>query len=384
MIPKYLHLSHIVDNFDKKLSIVDIVALIETDSDLTNLYNIFYQYKNRVFEAHERLVILAIDTDYYPALDSVSNTLFNVFEIIADLDISLNHVVILTNCPGVEKEIFYLCDIKNLFYPKVINFMLWYTYPLDMKFFSIGTAEKKFLYSCLNGVARTHRKTFMALLYKNNLIDQGLISYYPEYSQPPLANSPTIIEKAGTAVAPAHSLTFRTTVPFSRINESLSLCRQSKLLHVEYQHQLNTAIKSPSIIGEPNSLTTQWQANFLQESLVYIITESVGEYPYPFITEKTWKAMVSCMPFMIVGPRHSLKFLADAGFKTFSDFWDESYDNKSSVYQRCSIIIDNLKQLAGADWTKLSLQMQPIIKHNFDHLSTFKDRETDKIRNLTT
>jgi hypothetical protein len=364
----------VVENFSKKLSIIDLVALVKSDLELTNLYNMLYQYKDRVFAHHERLLVLIEDTDYYPSLGSVGNSTFNLFEVISALNLSTDHIIILTNCPGVEKEIFYLCDIKNLSYPKVINCMLWYTYPPNIEFVPPATTEKKFLYSCLNGVARTHRKTLMALLYKNKLVDKGMLSYYPDYH--------TANTKASTSVETDKSLIFRTTVPLSQVNENLSLCRQSKLLQVEYTDQLSIAIKSSTIVGEPNSAESRWQADFLQQSLVYIITETVGDYPYPFITEKTWKSMVSHMPFMIVGARNSLKFLVDCGFKTFSDFWDESYDTKDSVYKRCSIIVDNLKYLNKQDWQELSIQMQPIIKHNFDHLSTFREKELDKIRNI--
>ena len=57
--------------------------------------------------------------------------------------------------------------------------------------------------------------------------------------------------------------------------------------------------------------------SFVNKSLIYLITESVAEYPYPYLTEKTWKAMFYQTPFMIVGPKHSLHLLQSFGFQTF-------------------------------------------------------------------
>ena len=35
-----------------------------------------------------------------------------------------------------------------------------------------------------------------------------------------------------------------------------------------------------------------------------------------------------CHPFVMVSKKGTLKYLRDIGFKTFGDFWDESYDDE--------------------------------------------------------
>ena len=42
------------------------------------------------------------------------------------------------------------------------------------------------------------------------------------------------------------------------------------------------------------------------------------------LTEKTYKAMMLKLPFIIVGSQHSLKMLQYQGYKTFDNLWDES------------------------------------------------------------
>lgn len=71
---------------------------------------------------------------------------------------------------------------------------------------------------------------------------------------------------------------------------------------------------------------------FIKNSLINIVTETFFYYSRAvgyssFITEKTAKCLYSMMPFVIVGPAHTLKHLKELGYKTFGDIWDESYDN---------------------------------------------------------
>ena len=63
-----------------------------------------------------------------------------------------------------------------------------------------------------------------------------------------------------------------------------------------------------------------------------------------FITEKTYRCINYCRPFLINGDRGSLRYLKEMGFKTFSSFWDESYDDEKSDQARISKITAILKK----------------------------------------
>jgi hypothetical protein len=129
--------------------------------------------------------------------------------------------------------------------------------------------------------------------------------------------------------------------------------------------------------------------SFVKRSFVYLITETVAEYPYPFLTEKTWKAIVYKMPFMIVGGKHSLKCLRSFGFKTFENFWDEEYDNLDYAADRIDKITDNLQILALLNQTEIDnlyKKMLPLLEHNFNHLNYFYKKQIfdikEKLRDL--
>jgi len=60
---------------------------------------------------------------------------------------------------------------------------------------------------------------------------------------------------------------------------------------------------------------------------IEIVTESYiyGETFFP--TEKTVRPISAGKPMIVMGPRHLLRRLREQGFKTWSNFWDESYDD---------------------------------------------------------
>jgi hypothetical protein len=122
--------------------------------------------------------------------------------------------------------------------------------------------------------------------------------------------------------------------------------------------------------------------SFFKKSFVYIITETVADYPYTYFTEKTWKAFMYKMPFMIVGSKNSLAQLRSFGFKTFGNFWDEGYDTLECAANRIDKIVENLKilsMLSQTDIDKLYKEMLSILDYNQSHLKTFYQCQLDRI-----
>ena len=112
-----------------------------------------------------------------------------------------------------------------------------------------------------------------------------------------------------------------------------------------------------------------WLSLFDQsaESLLYLVTETVATGRRHHLTEKTFKPMALGMPFVIVGTQGSLQYLRSYGFKTFSDLWDESYDDEPDDSQRIEKIAQVLKQLEHSDRQSIFESAQEIIEHNWNH-----------------
>jgi hypothetical protein len=92
-----------------------------------------------------------------------------------------------------------------------------------------------------------------------------------------------------------------------------------------------------------------------------------------FITEKTYKPIYMCQPFIIFGNPHSLKKLKEYGFKTFDKWWDESYDEELNLNVRFEKIIKVLEEIASWDFDKcydITNEMESILIHNYKQMMT--------------
>ena len=94
-----------------------------------------------------------------------------------------------------------------------------------------------------------------------------------------------------------------------------------------------------------------------------------------YISDKTITAILNCMPFIIVGPPHALKTARDMGFKTFSDYWDESYDNEFDHTRRMKKIfdlIDTISKFTKEQLTNMQQNMQSVCIYNVQHIKEIK------------
>ena len=85
-----------------------------------------------------------------------------------------------------------------------------------------------------------------------------------------------------------------------------------------------------------------------------------------YITEKTWKPIAYGSPFCINGDNGSIDYLHKQGFKTFHEFWDESYDHMNDV-NKIKQIRDIIKKICSMDINQINAlyeKMIPILEHN--------------------
>lgn len=77
---------------------------------------------------------------------------------------------------------------------------------------------------------------------------------------------------------------------------------------------------------------------------ISIVTESIYlqedvNFPAGYLSEKIWKPVGHCQPFIIVSASKSLKYMRDRfGFKTFHPYIDESYDLEEDEFKRLELI----------------------------------------------
>lgn len=108
------------------------------------------------------------------------------------------------------------------------------------------------------------------------------------------------------------------------------------------------------------------------ECFVAIVNESRFAQPTANFSEKILNAVRAYRPFILVAPPKTLLYLKSLGFKTFGEFWDESYDDELNHEQRLIKIfkvIDTIDSWS-LEWCRdFLVKMQPIFEHNIEVLS---------------
>jgi hypothetical protein len=115
----------------------------------------------------------------------------------------------------------------------------------------------------------------------------------------------------------------------------------------------------------------------------HIATETLFMDDTLHLTEKSLRAFVSKRPMLLLGPPHSLSYLRSYGFKTWGDFWDESYDEIRDPWQRMEAVIkivEKLNSLSLDEMEDMLDAMNHINEHNFRHF--FLDFPEKLIREL--
>jgi Fe-S-cluster formation regulator IscX/YfhJ len=125
---------------------------------------------------------------------------------------------------------------------------------------------------------------------------------------------------------------------------------------------------------------------FYNNSMIHLVAETFFFSEIIHFTEKTFKPIVYKQPFVMLSAAGSLKSIKALGFKTFSEIWDESYDDIDDDKIRFTKILELIKELCSlSDEQKneLMTKCKPIIEYNhkflYDRRSDFLVRLVDKV-----
>lgn len=123
----------------------------------------------------------------------------------------------------------------------------------------------------------------------------------------------------------------------------------------------------PDFDRTSNLKTDEDMEFFYLDSFLSIVTESRFGVLCGEVSEKVLRPMVFMRPFVIFGAPYLLKYLKSLGFRTFSDFWDESYDEIEDHKLRTEALFRVLDSVLNQDlhsMEKLLVQMKEILEHN--------------------
>lgn len=209
---------------------------------------------------------------------------------------------------------------------------------------TIMQANKKFL--CLNRNIKSHRIWFYYLLQKHGMVDQGHVSYH----------LPKINKQEYVTIARDYN-----TIKYIPAD-----------LQEEYKKDVVRKLLPKSL----DRLNDKWIINYNQsikpyyiDSLLSIVTES--DFRTPFITEKTYKAIVHCHPFFILGDKSHHEILHSMGYVTFEKLFGI---NEVMNWSDAVKLLDNIKNMSIEEIKSKVIEMMPMVEHNYKN---FYSRKTD-------
>jgi hypothetical protein len=116
--------------------------------------------------------------------------------------------------------------------------------------------------------------------------------------------------------------------------------------------------------------------NSYGECFCAIVTETIYDSVLGYISEKPMRAISARLPFILVAGPNSLEYLKKLGFKTFDQWWDESYDQELDHTERMKKIFDLIDMIGNKpinDLQTIYNEMSGIFDHNIEVLKTLSD-----------
>jgi hypothetical protein len=193
---------------------------------------------------------------------------------------------------------------------------------------NFNPTNDKFLYLSYNRTFRHQRVYFLWDLYKKNLLDKGLVSFYE----------------------------VRNRSHFSDVDPEF----------------LNYLIKRTPLVIDSNydlyyNLACNIHLDDYENTFISLITESLVDKGTLFFSEKIWKPIMVGHPFMLFGNQHSLKYLKNLGYRTFDKWIDESYDDEPEMTKRSQMIVEQLnkfKYMSVENLRVIREEMKEVCIHN--------------------
>jgi hypothetical protein len=153
----------------------------------------------------------------------------------------------------------------------------------------------------------------------------------------------------------------------SPYNLDLKITEATTIMH-PYFRQYNPTNNTIYNIKEKHENNIE---KFYRDVFCDVVNETRFAQPTANYSEKVYNALFYKKPFIMVGPPKTLEYMRQEGFKTFSDFWDESYDDITDHEQRLFAIyklIDSINKKPIEELRLIYQQMIPILNYNYDLL----------------
>ena len=190
-------------------------------------------------------------------------------------------------------------------------------------------------YISFNRLPKKHRVELVMSLDKNNLLDKGYVSFAPKISDWDWKNMVTESERKS-------------------LEKKMPLVIDRKdLSDAKYSYE---KFKIKYYLDSYFQVVTGNDFTDLDDQLIF--------------SEKIWKPITNFQPFIYLDNAGALKKLREYGFKTFSPFIDERYDDILDVKKRFSMIETEINKLCNKSIEEIQewyWSIEDVLKYNYYH-----------------
>ena len=356
----------IAQSLQEKYTIVAEIDLLELDSNPQLLYHALKLAYKECYEPNDRILIYHYDTDFYCAKGSHGFTISNLMTCLRSLDISVNFCLLLTNHYGISNEVKQLSsdDLDMPIFEN--NYQLLQTTPTPIPI-NINIDKIKKSYICLNGSKRSHRVLFLSYLKEYQLLNCGILSWhFDSLSKVNKCIDHSNDTRSYNITEIPRSTIFLTTTPSTRVNDQFYIDPIGQGIFNRHCQFFQNNWKDSAIAGDANQ--NRWDIPAVQQAFLYVSVETVLQYPYPYLTEKTFRAILHKRPFVMLGAPGCVAQIKKLGFKTFNSLWSEDYDLIEDPNDRIRAVVKIVKEISSlsSDQLKdLMYSIQHVVEFNY-------------------
>jgi len=300
---------------------------------------------------------------------ATGTSLLKIHEIIKDL-IPANQVYYFTGALNADDSYSELCERFGITEKIHINTCSSWEHHLKInsqikrESYTIKTKEKNFL--CFNRIRRSHRLALLGMISNRNILENCFYSYMnADYG------------KGATMSAADIKSSINDPDVQAEIVNGLSKISIPLKLNIEPDDNINFVRADDGIYFDESYLS------IVTETFFYPVDNRWGDKIVQdldaiFFSEKIFKPILMQHPFMVVSVKGSLAFLRKLGYKTFSPFIDETYDDIEDNTTRLKYIADEIERLnkkTSSEWIEWQNNIKTIVDHNYSILTNKKRPE---------
>lgn len=222
--------------------------------------------------------------------------------------------------------------------------------------------DKPFDFLLLNGRLRPHRKYLLHRLRELDILDRGLWTCldrrcdmrYTSYLTLPYQDRDRMDELEEIRLLAAE---YEIDRAVANLDQDLP---DRDVKHFLFNNTWGDAIINPRAYTD---------------TCFSVVTETIYDYPFTFRTEKIWKPMIMAHPFVAVANVGYYRALHSAGFRTFGDLIDESFDNIWEPHERLEVIIRVIQDILRNGAASFLAATADVCKYNQEYLREHNRQE---------